>query len=549
MTFVFTLLDSYADDRGKQSGKQQHVPATWEEAHWQAQAARKPIHKGQGLNKGWLRQFPLSTKGRHVITQQGDRFRLRGVNWYGASDTKHVVGGLDVQSLDVICRTVNDLGFTIVRLPFSNEMLRCKEIPEGAVNYDLNPSLRGLSAIEVFDEVVRGLGRHNVAVILNNHTTYGEFCGPPSGNSVWFDPSGPFCEQQWFDDWANMAHRYTRCPYVVGYDLRNEIRPRLSIWPTWGSGGQSGNRGRRDWSHTARLLALQLREVNPDALIVVERIVWPQRGLADYAAWPGPLLPDLQGKLILAVHHYSWSGPGRFIPRWSVPARWEWAVDKLRNIGLITKDNYGDMSTERLREQIEMEWGSILSNDVCPIWVSEFGADAANPEEMAWLQKFVDVLAEYDAEWAYWPLNVGPKPTCGNDEAYGMLAQDWTPRPRGDVRLTLLEKLGLPSCREEGDASPVKVEPISKAESTERLRGLFSSKDPLFGMKHGPSLSSLTRILEAEQHDAKLHMRSKLRTNSNSESALQELLEESLGNNKDQILPLKRCGSHPVYVS
>eukprot|EP00929_Paragymnodinium_shiwhaense_P062799 TRINITY_DN3136_c0_g1_i3.p1 TRINITY_DN3136_c0_g1~~TRINITY_DN3136_c0_g1_i3.p1 ORF type:complete len:590 (+),score=118.56 TRINITY_DN3136_c0_g1_i3:47-1816(+) len=488
-------MDPPAGDNGRKSGKQR-VPASWEEQHWRAQVAREPIHGGERLDAKWLQQFPLSTKGRHVVTCQGERFRLRGINWYGASDTKHVVGGLDAQSLDVICRTVSDLGFTVVRLPFSNEMLRCKELPEGAVNFDVNPQLRNLSAVEVFDEVVRALGRHKVAIILNNHTTYGEFCGPPSGNSVWFDPYGPFCEKQWFEDWLAVTRRYFRCPYVVGYDLRNEIRPRLSIWPTWGSGGQNGLRGRRDWSRTARHMALQLRGVNADALIVVERIVWPQRGLAAYAAWPGPLLPELQGKLVLAVHHYSWSGPGRFIPRWSVPRRWAWAVNRLRSIGLITKDNYGDMTTEGLRKQIELEWGFVLSRGLCPVWVSEFGAAAANPEEMSWLQKFVDILADYDADWAYWPLNVGPKPTCGNDEAYGMLAEDWTPKPRGDVRLSLLEKLGLPNCREEGAASPVKTTAINDAEAEGRLRELLSTKDPLFGVKHGPSFSSLTRLLE-----------------------------------------------------
>ncbi|CAE8596735.1 unnamed protein product, partial [Polarella glacialis] len=125
--------------------------------------------------------------------------------------------------------------FTVVRMPFSNEMLRCS-VPEGAVDFAKNPRLRGLTALGVLDEVVRCLGRHRVAVILNNHTTYGEFCGPPSQNSLWFDPAGPFSESQWMADWVMMATRYSHCPHVVGYDLRNEIRPRWSLWPSWGRG-------------------------------------------------------------------------------------------------------------------------------------------------------------------------------------------------------------------------------------------------------------------------------------------------------------------------
>lgn len=42
------------------------------------------------LDSEWQKQFPLRSKGRHIVTRQGERFRVRGVNWYGASDCKHV---------------------------------------------------------------------------------------------------------------------------------------------------------------------------------------------------------------------------------------------------------------------------------------------------------------------------------------------------------------------------------------------------------------------------------------------------------------------------
>lgn len=31
-------------------------------------------------------------------------------------------------------------------------------------------------------------------------------------------------EEQWIEDWAMLARRYRHCPYVVGFDLRNEAR-------------------------------------------------------------------------------------------------------------------------------------------------------------------------------------------------------------------------------------------------------------------------------------------------------------------------------------
>eukprot|EP00933_Yihiella_yeosuensis_P053581 TRINITY_DN51836_c0_g1_i1.p1 TRINITY_DN51836_c0_g1~~TRINITY_DN51836_c0_g1_i1.p1 ORF type:complete len:351 (-),score=44.20 TRINITY_DN51836_c0_g1_i1:91-990(-) len=231
-------------------------------------------------------------------------------------------------------------------------------------------------------------------------------------------------------------------------------------------------------------MAICLLKICPEALIVVERIVWPQEGLADYVAVPGPLLPELEGRLVLGVHHYSWSGPGRFVPNWSVPSNLKWIVESLRAVGIITQDNYGDLSPSDLRQQVLSEWGFILENDICPVWVSEFGADPNSPFEMNWLREFVGVLESLDADWAYWPLNVGPKPTCKTDEAYGMLSPDWTPKPEGDDRLRLLEALGLPSQKTIETTKPTGTELQRKATAEKDLCALYADKDPLFGFKH-----------------------------------------------------------------
>jgi len=473
------------------------------------QLATEPLANSSAESReSWHKQFPLSTCGRYIMNVWGERFRLKGVNWYGASDVHHVVGGLDVQSLDVICQTVHDLGFNVVRLPFSNEMLR-SQVPAGIIDYEKNPTLQGLSALEVYDEVVRCLGQSHVAVIVNNHTTYGEFCGPPGKNSLWFEPKGPFTEAQWMSDWVMIAERYSKCPHVVGLDLRNEIRPTRSRQPSWKGGsckrawyqqrrssfsvsppsspvssrtrgfsarpwyhattaasaqssplhsepGRGASRssaessplhseparGALNWARAALAVAEKIQEVGSQALIIVERIVWPQRPLDAYAACPGPLLPALRGRLVLGVHLYSWSGPGRFMPDWSVPPKWKRALRLLRAAGIINRQNYGHMSPEQLREQMQREFGHILESDTCPVWVSEFGANTSN-QDMAWLRDIIIILEDMDADWAYWPLNVGPKPGCGSDEAYGMLSPTWTRRPAGDCRLRLLSRLGL----------------------------------------------------------------------------------------------------------
>jgi len=417
------------------------------------------LDPGDALDdRAWLDQFPLSTRGRHIVNRHGRRFRLAAVNWYGASDAYHVVGGLDVQRLDTICETISKLGFTAVRLPFSNEMVKSQPV-DGSIDFERNPRLRGLSALQVLDEVVRCLGRHCIAVILNNHTTYGEWCFGPDHNGLWFHPgSSQYTEARWLEDWASLAARYVRCPHVVGYDLRNEVRfcPPGSAagpgpvsrwlqlkWPMLGSGSSSRWRwvGACDWASAARAAADRLLAVNPEALVIVERIVWPQSGLEAYAACPGPFFPDLRGRLVLAVHHYSWSGPGRYLA-FGGPAKLRHLTSALRGLGVFSSKNYGDMKRAKLFEQLRAEWGWLLEGDVCPVWVSEFGGSLDSQEDMRWLADFVAYLASVEADWAYWPLNVGEKPDNGGGEPYGMLADDWTPKLEGDQRLWLLGVAG-----------------------------------------------------------------------------------------------------------
>merc|ERR1712039_746095 len=132
--------------------------------------------------------------------------------------------------------------------------------------------------------------------------------------------------------------------------------------------------------------------------------------------------------------------------------------------------------------------GFVLEENRCPVWVSEFGADLSNGDEMKWLRIFTELLQELEADWAYWPLNVGPKPECGSNEAYGMLAKDWTRLPTDqDERLQLLkEKLGLAPPRGAMRPSPSReLLPTRKALTDADKRKLFLERNPFSGMFAG----------------------------------------------------------------
>jgi len=403
--------------------------------------------------ESWQLQFPLRAKGRRLVNQFGQHFKLAGVNWYGASDTYHVVGGLDMRPLAEICHSVAAMGFTVVRLPFSSEMLRVEAVPEGAIDYDLNPTLLGLTPLEVYDRVVEQLGAAGVAVVINNHTTVGSWSGGVELNGMWFrEGCKTYTEEAWIDDWVMLAERYRDKGYhqVIGYDLRNEVRPTTMTGPgpRWGERDRGGGKGAccqrgeyvRDWSRAARRCTQALLNADAPGFVVVERIAWPQNSLQDmllpippWEAWDVP-----RDRIVLAVHMYAWSGPGSWSPKHFLPGILKSffnAVDYVSG-----RELYGEMSQEVLEQQMDKDFGFCLDQDICPVWLSELGADLSRGE-LGWFLKVCKYLEAKDADFAYWPLNVGPKPGGSEDEPYGILTNDWQPR-WADLRLQALRKLG-----------------------------------------------------------------------------------------------------------
>ena len=170
---------------------------------------------------------PLHTSGHDILDSAGHRVRLTSVNWYGFDQKDFVAGGLDHAPLATIVKEIADLGVNSVRLPWANETLeRNPRVPDYAVK--ANPQFRGKHAMEVMDAVVRALADAHIMVILDNHVSRADWCcNDTDGNGLWYNAEYP--ESKWLKDWQTIVRRYKSERWVVGADLRNELRNRRGL--------------------------------------------------------------------------------------------------------------------------------------------------------------------------------------------------------------------------------------------------------------------------------------------------------------------------------
>ena len=355
-----------------------------------------------------LPPLPLKTTGRWIVDASGARFKLAGVNWYGAEERDHVVAGLEYRPVDQIARQIAALGFNVVRLPWSNELVEDDPVIDDR-NLTANPQLKGKHALEVLDAVVDALGKANLLVVLDNHTSRADWCcSDADGNGLWYTDKYP--ESKWLADWRTVATRYRSRRHVIGADLRNELRSGAN----WGGGGPT------DWRPAAERGARAVLATAPDWLVFVEG---PHYDTELHGAFSNPL--SIPGHLVWEAHSYSWSLPGPW--------------------------NYDVLHTE-----LGAVWGFLLLQNqrfTAPVWVGEFGTShdpaGTDPQQHGgkWFNLFCRYLHDADIDWCYWAINgtqaSGATRRLGAEESFGILKKDWSTVASDDL-MRLLAGLQQP---------------------------------------------------------------------------------------------------------
>jgi endoglucanase len=330
---------------------------------------------------------PLHTSGYGILDVAGEPVRLASVNWYGFDQKEFVAGGLDVAPLRTIIKQIRDTGVNSVRLPWANETFEKNPVvPDYAVK--ANPQFRGKHALEVMDAVIAALAHAHFLIILDNHVSRADWCcKDDDGNGLWYNAEYP--EEKWIADWCGIVRRYKKQRWVIGADLRNELRSGAQ----WG-----GSDPHLDWHAAAERGGNALLTENPNLLVMVEG---PQYS-TDFTAFGAlPLVLKVAHRVVYSPHAYSFSG-------------------------------YVFKSYDELKQAYDARAGFLLQTQpAIPLWVGEFGTcqtlDCGDNSQ--WFRWFVQYLREKNLSWSYWPLNgtqsSGISRKYGEVETYGLLSPDY----------------------------------------------------------------------------------------------------------------------------
>lgn len=322
------------------------------------------------------------TQGAAIVDSMGRTVRLTGLSWFGFETANYAPHGLWSRSMASVLDQIRTLGYNTIRVPWCNQMLDASSAPN-SIDLAQNADLRGLTALQILDQLIAGARARGLKVILDRHR-------PDSGSQseLWY--TGAYDEARWIRDWVMLATRYRDDPTVIGFDLHNEPHGAA----TWGDGNMA-----TDWRLAAERAGNAVLAVNPDLLIIVEGI---ERHAGTSYWWGGnlrgvraaPVRLSVPGRVVYSPHDY---------PASVYAQTWFSAADYPANLPRV----WGDA------------WGYIAAENIAPVWIGEFGTRLATTSDRQWLTGLVSYIRTNNLSFAFWCLN----PNSG--DTGGILQDDW----------------------------------------------------------------------------------------------------------------------------
>jgi endoglucanase len=389
---------------------------------------------GTGVGAGYWH-----TSGSKIVDANSAPVRIAGINWYGFETTDHIVHGLYAQDYKTVLNNLRSLGYNVIRIPFSNELVERNPVPTNfttsAGGKAANTALTGQRALTDLDTIVSYAGSIGLRIILDNHRSEAGNSNEASG--LWYTSVYP--RESWLADWRIMAARYSSSrftfngnPTVIGVDLRNA--PHL-IGATSTSGscwtGDTATNGcptsltSRNWPVAAQAAGNAVLAINPKLLIFVEGTDcynhicgWQGANLMGVAT--NPVVLDVQNQLVYTARDY---GPALLRQSWFNANTTAASLDAVRN----------------------QFWGYISAASTAPVWLSEFGTDNSSADiespvpgsQGQWFQSLITYLQSNPSiNWTYWALN--------GEDNYGLLDSQYDPTPVSSLKQSLLQSIQFP---------------------------------------------------------------------------------------------------------
>lgn len=422
------------------------------------------------------------TSGNKIVDSNGEAVRIAGVNWYGFETSDFLVHGLWAQDYKTILNTIKSLGFNVVRIPFSNQMVESNPVPTGYTTYangqPANSALVGQTALADLDTIVAYAGSIGLRVILDNHRS--EAGNSNEANGLWYTSAYP--QSNWIADWKTMATRYSASkftfngnPTVIGMDLRNE--PHLiangyggACWTgdTETNGSYTGcpkSLTSQNWTVAAQAAGNAILGINPKLLIIVEgndcydgTCGWQGGNLMGVAS--NPVVLNVGNQLVYSAHDY---GPSLYAQPW-----------------------FNSSTTQSsLYATWHKCWGYISANGTAPVWLGEFGTDnnisdienTAAGSQGQWFESLISYLqANPSIGWTYWALN--------GEDSYGLLDNNYDATPVNAQKESMLASIEFPLSGSGGGSSSCATSPsaptglIAKATSSSGINVSWSAVTP-----------------------------------------------------------------------
>ena len=378
------------------------------------------------------------TKGNQIIDSSGNVVRIAGINWYGFETADALAHGLWAQDYKTVLNNIKALGYNVIRLPFSNQMVETNPVPtnftSNANGVAANTELVGKTALEDMDTIVAYAGSIGLRIILDNHRS--DAGNSNEANGLWFTAAFP--QSNWIADWQAMAMRYSAAkftfngnPTVIGMDLRNEphlLAGGAATGACWTGDSQSNGcptSSPQNWPVAAQLAGNAILAINPKLLIFVEGndcyntvCGWQGGNLIGVAT--NPVVLSVPNQLVYSPHEY---GPVLFVQKWENASTTPASLQSIWN----------------------QYWGYISANGTAPLWIGEFGTgngatdiqDTAAGSQGQWFQSLTSFIKANPAlSWSYWAAN--------GEDSFSLLDSNYEATPASALKQSILAAMQFP---------------------------------------------------------------------------------------------------------